>query len=164
MAQLVSFDNAPIRITARGEWVQNDEPLHPRVVALFAQHLVPTLDGRYFIQLGFQRYQLEVDDTAYFVTSIELVHDASGALERVDLSISDGKTESLRPSSMMQGPNNEFYCRVIRRELGVPCRFPPAHYHTLGLAMEIDEQGPYLELGGERHRVAAYDATPVAMA
>ncbi|MEL6546858.1 MAG: hypothetical protein AAFQ82_19690, partial [Myxococcota bacterium] len=150
MAQMVSFDNAPIRITARGEWVQNDEPLHPRVVKLFSKALVATLDGRYFIQLGFQRYELEVEDTAYFVHSIELERDPAGRLSRVVLGISDGRTEVLRGDSLMQGVDNEFYCRIIRGELGVPCRFPPRHYHTLGLEMEMDDGGPYLELAGAR--------------
>ncbi|MEM6731063.1 MAG: hypothetical protein AAF658_05880 [Myxococcota bacterium] len=165
MAQMVSFDNAPIRITSWGEWIQGEEPLHPRVVELFSQHLVPTMDGRYFIQLGFQRYELIVDDTAYFVVSLDVEKSDDGTLTGIRIKSSDGKTETLRPDSLMQSrEDNAFYCRIIRRELGVPCRFPPGIYHTLGLEMEQDAEGVYLEVNGERYRVADYDSSPVPMA
>lgn len=162
MAQIVSFDNGPVRVNARGEWLQGGEPLHPRVVELFCRHLVPTLDGRVFIQLGFQRYELDVEDTVYFVTSLD-IEKTEGRIERVRLGISDGRQEFLRPDSLMQSIDHVFYCRVLRRELGVPCRFSPSLYHMLALEMDEDPAGHFLEVAGERHRVASYDPTPLPM-
>lgn len=163
MAQLVSFDDAPIRITARGEWLQGDDVLHPKVIELFSKHLVPSLDGRYFIQLGFQRYELVVDDTAYFVTSLDVEKNDRGLIERIGLKISDGQRETLRLDSLMQSDDNVFYCRIIRRELGVACRFPPALYHTLALDIENDGEGYYLGVGGTRCRIVPYRPAPIPM-
>ncbi|MEO1170969.1 MAG: hypothetical protein AAFX94_02805 [Myxococcota bacterium] len=162
MAQMVSFDNGPIRVNARGEWLQGGEPLHPRVVELFSRHLVPSMDGRVFIQLGFQRYELEIEDTAYFVTAMDIEKDGP-RLTQVRLTVSDGREELLRPDSLMQSAENVLYCRVLRRELGVACRFSPSLYHTLALEMDEDDAGFYLELNRVRHRVAVYDRTPLPM-
>lgn len=161
MAQLLIMPDLPIRVRARGAWLHGDEPLHPRVATLFAQHVVPSVDGQYEVRLGFARQTLEVEDTAFFVrASHETVVD--GALVAVRLSLSDGVDELLDPTTLMQSADHVLYCRIRRHGLRVPCRFTPAQYHTLAMFAELVDERAYLRIGGALWALNPYDPRPLA--
>lgn len=164
MAKRVEFDSGPIRITARGEWVQNGEPLHPRAALLFAKSLQVNPGGEYAIHLGFQTVPIEIEDVAYFVTSLDVAFDSEGRVDEVRIVVSDGREEHLNPATLMQSDDNVLYCRVLRDEFAVPCRFPSGHYHSLALHMDMDGEAAYLALKGERYFIQPFERLPKAMA
>jgi hypothetical protein len=159
MAKWFELPDLPIRITARGEWLHGDEPLHPRVATLFARNVVPHADGTYFVQLGYARQQLEVEDTAFFVRSLR-APTVGGALGAVTLHTSDDVEEALDPSTLMQSEDNVFYCAIKRHDMTVPCRFTPAQYHELALHAEVDGDAAYLIVGGKRWPIKPYRRVP----
>lgn len=160
MATWFELPDLPIRITARGAWLHGDQPLHPRVATLFARNVVPHADGAYFVQLGYARQQLVVEDTAFFVTSIRPVMDGE-RIAKVGLQLSDGALEDLNPATLMQAADNTFYCRLRRHNLVVPCRFTPAQYHALALHAEMEQDTAMLPIQGRRWPIGAYDARVV---
>jgi hypothetical protein len=175
MPQYFELPNLPIRITARGDWLHGDEPLHPRVAVLFAKNVVPRLNGTYDVVLGHAKQTLQVQDTAYFVRSIAPQRSARGdGLACVTLWLSDGTTEKLQPETLMQSPQQVLYCRLVRHGLWVPCRFLPQQYHSLMLhACERQMQAPVpgsaaaqqaqfvLPVGNRDYDLKPYDPTLV---
>ena len=162
MAQLVEIEHWPIRLTARGEWLHGNEPLHPRVATLFAHSLVPELDGGYRIQLGYARQPVEVEDTAYHVRSVDL-RRAGPALQTVMLHLSDGAVEPLDAASLMQSAQHVLYCRIERHGMAVPVRFTPQQYHMLGMDMEPMRVGFGLRLGGQMWPLGPYVRRPAVL-
>ena len=75
MADLAILDEKPIRVTADGRWLHGDDPLHPRVEALFKRSVVPTADG-WILEVGDQRAELQVADTPFAVTTLDLEEEA----------------------------------------------------------------------------------------
>ena len=157
MAKLLILPDLPICVTARGEWLHGDTPLHPRVAKLFARHVVPLADGGYEVRLGPMTHQrLEVADTAFFVLSITQ-HVEAGRLTGVTLTLSDAATEALDPTTLRQSAANVLYCDVQRHGMRVPCRFTAAQYHALALHAEMDGDVGYLPIGHERYKIAPKD-------
>lgn len=157
MATWFELPDLPIRITARGAWLHGDQPLHPRVAKLFARNVVPHADGSYFVQLGYARQQLVVEDTAFFVTSLRTVTNKS-TITKVTLQLSDGMLEDLQPATLMQSSDNVFYCRLSRHNLSVPCRFTPGQYHELALHAETEGSSIVLPIGSSKWPIRPYAA------
>jgi hypothetical protein len=148
MVELKELDELPIRVTARGEWLHGDRPLHPRVAALFQKSVA--YDGSAYL-LRLQRWTspLVVDDTAYFVRT----------LRGLELQLSDGVTEPLDASTLMQSADNVLYCRVQRAGWALPCRFTAQQYHELALALANDA-GAFV-IDGRAWPLAPYDRRPL---
>ena len=132
-------------------------PLHPRVAALFSRSIVPRTDGKYDIVLPNDRETIEVEDTAFFVTGMDMLEEPDGCLSVVKIHISDGQWEALDAGSLMISDENVLYARITRHGLSVPCRFPPSLYHRLALC--IVETGPgefALPLSGTSYPIGVY--------
>lgn len=161
MAKWFLLEDLPIRVTARGDWLHGDEPLHPRVADLFARHVLPSPDGTYAIALGMARQPLVVTDTPYRVRRLRLGLDAAGALQEVRLHLSDGQEEVLDPSTLMQSADNALYCRITRHGLRVPCKLAPGQYHELALHAEVEGETARLRLGGKSYGFAPFSPLPL---
>ena len=149
MVGLAILEDAPIRVTADGRWLHGDQPLHPRVEALFKRSVVPAADGSYRLVVGAQQAELEVADTAFAVTTLEL-SEAEGELCAVRLTISDGAEELLDPDSLEAAPDHTLTCHIVRHGVRVRCRIPPRHYYPLALRMEMDGDRAVLPIAGRR--------------
>ena len=160
MTYLLEIEELPIRINSRGEWLHGNTPLHPKVRDLFNRNIQINDDLTYRIELGANRSDIDVEDVAFFVSSIQLLEDSNGALEEVKLLISDGIWEMLDPDTVMQSAENVFYCGVKRCGYSVPCRFQPAAYHEIALYADIVEGRPVLIIGGEHFSIDQFDSKP----
>ncbi len=154
MVRLLELEELPIRVTARGEWLHGDVPLHPRVQRLFAANVVPHADSTYSVKLGYFEHPLTVADTPYQVRRLDITEER-GEVVRVVLSISDGREDELAAATLMQDADNVLYCRIVRHGLWVPCRFSPAQYHELVLASQRDDD-LRLYIGGKPFDLAPY--------
>jgi hypothetical protein len=157
VVDLLELDDRPIRLSARGEWLQGDQPLHPRVAQLFARSIAVEA-GRYVLRLRDWTSPIEVEDTAYFVRSSSLDAEPAGGVAGIRLLLSDGAEERLDPRTLMQSADNVLYCRIRRGGQLLPCRFSPGQYHELVLAAGGDDGT--LTIAGARWRLSPYDPTP----
>ena len=147
----------PIRIKARGTWHHGDQPLHPRVQQLFCRHVVPQANGSYCLKIGHASAILEVEDTAFFVTHLEVIKQGDD-VTAVTLWISDGAQEPLDPATLRQGCDNTLYCFIVRAHTSVPCRLLPKDYHVLALQMEQAPGDAFgLRIGQRLYPVTARD-------
>lgn len=164
MADVFMLTDAPIRVNARNEWLHGDDVIHPRVAKLFAQNVSMAEDGSYVVCLGRETQPIVVEDTPFWVTRM-VVEPRAGqgayeGLERVQLHLSDGSTERLDASTLMQSTEHTLYCRIERQGYLVPCRFTTQQYHTLAMYASAHGSGYALQVGQQAYTFAPYDRRP----
>jgi hypothetical protein len=135
-----------------GRWTHEGFPiLHPRLRAAFDRgvRFLPE-EGVYVVQLGRFRGQIEVEEAAFFVRSVDLAHGA--------VALSDGSDDVLDPATLSVSPaDGALLCRVKHALApgGLPARFTPAAQAELLAGVEDGPFGPALRLAGELHPLPA---------
>ena len=104
---------------------------------------------KYVVQLGRFRGELEVEETGFFVRSV----DAETGL----LQLSDRSSEPLDVATLAVSPaDGAFVCRVKRRLSppdGLPARFTHAAQAELLQSVEETRDGPVLRIAGRCERL-----------
>jgi hypothetical protein len=100
-------------------------------------------EGKYVVQLGRFRGQIEVEEAAFFVREVDL--------EEGDVRLSDGSREPLDTASLRVSPRDGALLCTVKRALvrgGLPARFgASAQAELLQAAMET-AAGPALRVRG----------------
>jgi uncharacterized protein len=139
-----------IRIDSEGGWFYRDVEMTRRdIVALFYQHLTQDAAGRYFIEIGQQRYPVNVEDTAYVVWAIH--RDIAG--ECINVLLSDYSLEPLDPATLRIGKECIPYCRV--KDGRFNARFSRAGYYQLAEHIEYDplRDAYFLSVKGKQYYI-----------
>ena len=140
-----------IFIDKEGRWFyQGLEMVRRDIVLLFYQHLHLDGQGQYLIRLGGEERYLEVEDTAFMVSRIDLqTHGDGGASFRIWLN--DDSQAALNLDTLFVGKGNVLYCRV--KEGRFPARFRRQAYYQLAEHVQ-EKNGKYLiSLNGRSHLI-----------
>ncbi len=140
-----------IFIDKEGRWFyQGLEMVRRDIVLLFYRHLHLDGQGQYLIRLDGEERYLEVEDTAFVVSRIDLEpHGEGGASFRIWLN--DDSQEALNLDTLFVGKGNVLYCRV--KEGRFPARFRRQAYYQLAEHVQ-EENGKYLvSLNGRSHLI-----------
>ena len=133
-----------------GTWSHEGQAFrHARLRAVFDRSVryLPE-EGVYVVQIGRFRGQIEVEEAAFFVRSVDT--------EVGELMLSDGSAEFLEIESLRASTVDGALLCTVKRELvaeGLPARFTPTAQAALLDAAEDDPQGPCLRVGGRRVRL-----------
>jgi hypothetical protein len=127
-----------------GRWSHEGHPITNRRLREAFDRSVRFLPdaGKYVVQLGAFRGEIEAEEAAFFVRSVDP--------ERALLSLSDGSEEALDPTSLRQSPYDGAWLCSVKRALavgGLPARFTQAAWAQLLVALEETPEGPSLRLG-----------------
>ena len=131
-----------------GSWTHQGQPLrHERLRSAFdrAVRYLPE-EGKYVVQLGRFRGEVEVEEAAFFVREVDA--------ERGELRLSDESRVALRPKTLHLSPiDGAWLCRVEREGApgGLLARFRHAAQAELMERVEEGPQGPCLRWGGRLH-------------
>jgi hypothetical protein len=113
---------------------------HPRLArALLAGVRWAETERTFIVQLGRFRGWLDVEDTAFFVTS----YDAATG----EITLSDRTRESLDTASLSTDPDDALRVQVKGR---FPARFSHAAQADLLAAVEIDDGRVFVRAGADR--------------
>jgi len=132
-----------------GRFTHEGEPIRNRKLRAAFERGVRYLpaEGKYVVQLGHFRGQLDVEEAGFFVRSVDL---ASGAL-----ALSDGTSERLDPVSLRASAldPDALLCTVKRGlvPFGLPARFTRAAQAELLLGVEEDGEALCVHLAGRRY-------------
>ena len=139
-----------IRRDAQGRWWNGDDPItHVGLVRAFDAWIEVAEDGRYCLS----------NDINWAYVAIEgapvRVEKAMVSGRSVVLSLSDGRTESLDPSTLREDAEGGLYCQV--RDGKLAARFES--HALMGLADHVreDAQGTFLSVAGETLRPTRVD-------
>ena len=130
-----------------GSWTHEGHAIrHPRLRAAFDRSVryLPE-EGKYVVQLGRFRGEIEVEEAAFFVREVDL---AAGRV-----ALSDGSREALEPASLRLSARDGALLCDVRRDgvpAGLPARFGHAAQAELLIAVEEGPEGPVLPLAGRR--------------
>jgi hypothetical protein len=120
-------------------WLHDGElVVHPRIVELFNESLVPTDDGRFQLRVGNDWAYVTVQDAAYRVTGLD------AAATEVFLRLSDRTGEALDPSTLAMDPDGVLSARVKKGR--AKARFSRQAQVALGALLEEAPEGLVLHL------------------
>ncbi|MBU6375530.1 MAG: DUF393 domain-containing protein [Bdellovibrionales bacterium] len=129
------IDREVLTLTREGEWLSDGELItHGATITAFGRNLKRAPDGRWWLEIGRDRKQIEVEDTAYFVKLIE-GSPASG----FELSLSDGSREKLRPDTLLLTPGR----LTCLTQAGFEAKFLRSAYSDLLMQALSQNQGRY---------------------
>ena len=133
-----------------GRWSHEGHPLTNRRLREAFDRSVRFLpaEGKYVVQLGLFRGEIEIEEAGFFVRSVDP--------PTASISLSDGTTEPLEPASLRPSPHDgAWLCRVKwnLEPAGIPARFTQAAWAQLLEALEETPEGPRLRLAGRLHPV-----------
>lgn len=144
---------ADLRRDARRRWYHEGVPIQtPAIERAFDRWIDRGPDGRYRLENEINWVYCEIEGPPVFVERAEVQAD------RVRLTLSDGRTEWLRPETLRQGPEGELYCQV--REGRLPAAFERAAMPAFESLLAEDGEGLFLRLGGRAFRPRVV-ATPL---
>lgn len=139
----------PIFIDKEGRWFfQGSEMIRRDIVLLFCRHLHRDSQGRYLIRLAEEESYVDVEDTAFVISRIDL--QSHGECEPCfHIWLNDDSREVLNLDTLFVGKGNVPYCRV--KEGKFPARFQRQAYYQLAEHVH-EENGKYvISLNGARH-------------
>jgi len=129
-----------------GRWTHEGQPILNRKLREKFDRSVRYLadEDKYVVQVGRFRGEIEVEEAAFFVRTIDL---AEG-----EMTLSDGSVAALEPGSLhWSETDGALLCRIGRADTSrrVLARFDRSAHAELLLATEEDSSGiPVLELAG----------------
>jgi hypothetical protein len=140
-----AFLKGSLKLDCFGIWHHDDRPFaNDKLAALFHRSIIwDETTQCYLIQIGRQRAEFDVEDTAWFVM---LLDDVSYPWKLV---LSDGSTEAFRPDAVSVGHDGQFYHLVKGGHRARLSR--PAHQRLLDHACserEILVNGKRIQLPG----------------
>ncbi|MGO9831141.1 MAG: DUF1285 domain-containing protein [Myxococcaceae bacterium] len=122
-------------------WFHDGQPVvHPRIVELFNESLVPTEDGRFLLRIGSDWAYVTVEDAAYRVTGLDATET------QVFLRLSDRTGEALDPTTLALEPDGVLSARV--KSGRAKARFSRQAQVALGALLEESAEGLALGLPG----------------
>jgi len=144
-----------IRIDEEGVWFYRSvEMSRQDIVRLFYQHLVQDTSGCYYIEIGKQRYRIEVADTAYVVLSVAWEGGNSETGECAYLLLSDGSIDKLDPGTLRIGNDNILYCSIQNHRF--EARFSRSAYYQIAnhISHDSSRDSYFILLNGNKHYIS----------
>lgn len=146
MAKTVSLfvDHEDILLTQSGEWLSNGHPITHRGTCLaFFKSIYFGPNGPY-LQIGNNRKDIEIEDTAYFVLSLR-----GDLMSAVELYLSTEEWVELDPKTLSYQPGR-LVCIIEIGVASLEARFLKKAYDDLLKDLQKDAQGFYLESASGR--------------
>lgn len=143
-----------IRIDEDGDWFYNGSRIfRPEILETLYEKLELSPAGEYILSDFKGRCLLEVADTPFVVSRVDLERDGAGG-ERIMIRFKNiPRTEILDPRTLKTGKDNVLYCTMAQG--GFPARFSRPAYYQLAdfIGEEESGEGFFIELGGLRHPI-----------
>ncbi|MDR3553594.1 MAG: DUF1285 domain-containing protein [Syntrophobacteraceae bacterium] len=151
---IAELEPCGIRIDENGDWFYDGSKIfRPGILETLYEKLELLPTGEYVLADQRGRCLLEVADTPFVVTRVDLERDTSGG-ERIVIALKNiSRFEALDPRTLQAGKDNVLYCRTDGGRF--PARFSRPAYYQLAEFVGEDESGRgfFIELAGERYPI-----------
>jgi hypothetical protein len=127
-------------------WHLGAEMTHEGINNLLRDNVSLDEYGNYIVSLGGRRCFAEVEDTFFTIARVDGEYAPDGGLVSVILTLNDGTTEKLDPTSLHQNRENVMYARV--KDGRFPARFLRRGYYQLTEFVLENGDHCVLPLGG----------------
>lgn len=151
---MAELEPCGIRVDENGDWFYNESRIfRPEILEALYEKLELSPTGEYVLCDFKGRCLLEVADTPFVISRVDLERDSSGG-ERITIGLKNtSRSEILDPRTLRTGKGNVLYCRMAAGRF--PARFSRPAYYQIADFIREDESGRgfFIELGGERHPI-----------
>ncbi len=113
------------------------EITHKGIIRIFSRQIQKSADGKYFLQIGKEYANVEVEDTAWFVAAVSVIRNPGGHIKDYLLHLSDGTKEPLEPESLFLKQDKALYCKV--KKGAENARFSRSAYHQIAMEFVFPE-------------------------
>jgi len=140
-----------IKIDKDGVWYYRGAHMFRKdILCIFFENLKVDDEGRYFVQLNEEICYLDVEDTAFVITSVSRTTDPASGLEQLEVLLNDDGKEMLDLSTLVVGPDNVMYCRI--KDGNFIARFTRKSYYQLAEFIGQDDADDrfYVLLNGQK--------------
>lgn len=132
-----------IQVDKEGAMSHDGAPMiHPGIIEMIYESVYYE-DGDYFLKVGEQRCQLEVEDTFHVIQRAEFTPDG------VRILVNDGGSETLDPATLWLSDEGVLYCTI--KGGAFPARFLRQAYYQITQGLVEHGDGFALEINGVRH-------------
>ncbi len=148
-----------IHIDKEGRWTHKGaEMIRQDLIRLFYRNMTLDREGRYIIHWQDTQCYVDVEDTAFVVTSVSFQEKTENGRSGFLLHLNDGTREDLLPETLFTGKHHVLYCSVKNKTF--PARFLRAAYYQLAEHVE-EENGDYvIRLNGRTYPIKPQDSEP----
>jgi hypothetical protein len=133
-------------LNRNGVWLSNGEEItHERTCLAFSKNLFRSLNG-FEIRLGPEKKIVQVEDTIYFVTSMQ-----GDPKTNFTLTLNDGRKVELNPSTLKYVPGR-LSCSVYHPNDNTheDAKFLTNAYYEILKYLEKDQDGYFLSIAGKK--------------
>jgi len=149
---MLDIQSSEISVDEEGDWFNEGAAISREdIVRFFLENVQEMQDGSYLIVWRDCRCAVDVADTPFVVSRVDLIGDVGGGSGRIVLKLKHlPDPVLLDPETLVSAANHVLYCRI--HDMRIRARFSrPAYYQ---LAQWIDEDpgtgGFSLRVGGRR--------------
>jgi hypothetical protein len=152
---MLDIQSSEIFVNEEGDWFNEGVAItREDIVRFFLENVREVQDGRYLIAWGESLCAVDVADTPFVVSRVDLVGDEGGGSGRILLKLRHlPEPVPLDPRTLVSAANHVLYCRI--HDMRVRARFSrPAYYQLARWIDEDPETGGFcLKVGGERYPI-----------
>jgi len=144
------MENSDIRIDKEGIWYYKGAHMFRKeILSVFFEHLKIDECGKYLIEMGEERCYLDVEDTAFVVSSVFKAHHKEEGCDCLFVNLTDDSIEKLDLNTLQIGCNNVPYCQVKNGKF--KARFSRKSYYQLAEHIEQSKDGRsyFIRLNGK---------------
>jgi uncharacterized protein len=133
------MENSDIKIDKEGIWYYRGAHMFRKdILSVFFEHLKVDNHGKYLIELGKETCYLDVEDTAFVVTSTHKQKLDGDTADHIYIQLTDDSWEKLDLCSLNVGKDNILYCMV--KDGKFAARFSRNGYYQLAEFVEHEEK------------------------
>ncbi len=130
--------DSDIKIDKEGIWYYRGAHMFRKeILCIFFENLNVDDCGKYFIKLNEEICYLDVEDTAFVITTVFKNQDPLTEQEHLEVLLSDDRREELDLSTLAVGRDNVMYCRI--KDGKFAARFTRKSYYQLAEFIEQDD-------------------------
>jgi hypothetical protein len=151
------MEEGEIKIDKDGIWYYRGAHMFRKeILCIFFENLKIDECGKYLIELGEERCYLDVEDTAFVVSSVYKTKFSKDNQEYIYVLLTDDTQEKLELSTLQFNKNNVPYCMVKNGKFRA--RFSRKSYYQLAEYIEQmeNEKGFFIRLNGEKCFINCY--------
>lgn len=127
-----------------GNWLIDGEMVTHERLKLFLSKSLVKEDDKYYLKIGNQKVEVEVEDTPYIVKRVDYRN------RKFLIHLNDETVEVLRPETLRMSKMNVLYCEV---KDGIEARFSRSAYYQLAEYIGQDENGYYVTSEGKKYYI-----------
>ncbi len=151
------MEEGEIKIDKEGVWYYRGAHMFRKeILCVFFENLKIDEYGKYLIELGEERCYLDVEDTAFVVSSVYKTKFPKDNQEYIYMVLTDDTQEKLELSTLQFNKNNVPYCMVKKGKFRA--RFSRKSYYQLAEFIEQAENKKdfFIRLNGEKCFINCY--------